>query len=289
MRDVHPEALVECEWLAARLDDPQVRIVDSSFKLPGISPTARDDYLRAHIPGAVLFDIDDIAEPGTSLPHMIPSAQSFAQKMGALGIGDGDQVVVYDSVGLSSAGRAWWMLRLFGHHDVVLLNGGLPRWQVEGRTVSSVIPILEPRRFTARFDPSLVRDKSDLIANLASRREQVVDARAVSRFDGSAPEVRPGLRSGHIPGSRNLPYDRLTDPATRRLKTAGELAALFDEAGVALDRPIVTSCGSGVTACALAFALYLIGQTGVAVYDGSWSEWGLPGETPVETGPATKV
>jgi thiosulfate/3-mercaptopyruvate sulfurtransferase len=286
---VHPEALVEWEWLAAHTADLSVIIIDCSFKLPGVTPTARDDYVRGHIPGALFFDIDDIAEPGTNLPHMIPSAEAFGQKIGALGIGNGDLVVVYDSAGLSSAARAWWMLRLFGHHGVALLNGGLPKWQAEGLLLSSEVAMPRPRRFTAHFDPTLVRDKAALIANLASRREQVVDARAASRFDGSAPEVRPGLRSGHIPGSRNLPYDRLTDPATRRLKTADELAALFDEAGVALDRPIVTSCGSGVTACALAFALHLIGHPGVAVYDGSWSEWGLPGDTPVETGPASEV
>ncbi len=285
----HPEALVDGEWLIAHLDDPRVRIVDCSFKLPGVTPTACEDYLRGHIPGAVFFDIDDIAEPGAILPHMLPSAELFAQKVGALGIGDDDRVVAYDSAGLSSAGRAWWMFRLFGHRDVAVLDGGLPKWQAEGRPLSTAIPAPSPRRFTARFDRSLVRDKSAVIANLANRREQIVDARAVGRFDGSAPEVRLGLRRGHIPGSRNLPYDRLTDPATRRLKSAEALSGLFREAGVALDRPIVAICGSGVTACALAFALHLIGHPGAAVYDGSWSEWGLPGDTPVETGPATKV
>jgi len=282
----HPEALVDTEWLAARLDDPHVRVVDASFKLPGITPTAREDYDRGHIPGAMFFDIDDIAEPGTSLPHMIPSPELFAQKMGALGIGDDDRVIVYDSAGLSSAGRAWWMLRLFGHDNVALLDGGLPKWQSEGRPLDTVVPNPPQRRFTARFDPALVRDKRALLDNLSTRREQVVDARAAGRFEGIAEETRPGLRRGHIPGSRNLPYDRVTDPQTRRLRDAAELAALFREAGIALDRPVVTSCGSGVTACALAFALHLIGHPEAAVYDGSWSEWGLPGGTPVETGPA---
>ena len=164
-------------------------------------------------PGAVFFDIDDIAEPGNSLPHMIPSPDLFAQKIGALGIGDDDKVIVYDTNGLSSAGRAWWMLRMFGHQDVALLDGGLPKWKSEGRPLTASIPNPAPRRFTARFDRSLVRDKAAVIANLSSRQEQVVDARAAGRFDGSTPEVRPGLRSGHIPGSRNLPYDRVTDPA----------------------------------------------------------------------------
>ncbi len=284
----HPEALVATDWLAAHLDDPRVRIVDASFTLPGIMPTARENYDREHIPGAVFFDIDDIAEPGTSLPHMIPAPDLFAQKIGALGIGNEDKVIVYDANGLSSAGRAWWMLRMYGHPDVALLNGGLPKWKSEGRPLTAAIPTPAPRRFTTRFDPSLVRDKAAIIANLSSRHEQVVDARAAGRFDGSTPEVRPGLRSGHIPGSCNLPYDRLTDRQTRQLKSAEALTALFHEAGVKLEQPIVTSCGSGVTACALAFALHLIGHPGAAVYDGSWSEWGLPGDTPVETGPAAR-
>jgi thiosulfate/3-mercaptopyruvate sulfurtransferase len=282
----HPEALVGTDWLAAHLADANVRVVDSSFKLPGITPTAREDYDRGHIPGAVFFDIDDICAPGTSLPHMIPSAELFARKIGALGIGNDTRVVVYDGAGLSSAGRAWWMLRLFGHHDVGILDGGLPTWKAEDRPLDTAIPTPQPRTFTARFDPSLLRDKAALLGNLATRREQVVDARAAGRFDGTAPEARPGLRGGHIPGSRSLPYERVTDPATHQLKSAEELTRLFRDAGVALDRPIVTSCGSGVTACALAFALHLIGHPGAAVYDGSWSEWGMPGDTPVGTGPA---
>ena len=282
----HPEALVSTEWLAAHLDDPRVRVVDSSFKLPGITPTAKEDYDRGHVPGAVFFDIDDIAEPGTSLPHMIPSPDLFARKMEGLGIGDGDRVVAYDSVGLSSAGRAWWMLRLFGHRDVAILDGGLPKWRAEGRPLDTALPSPPRRRFTARFDPVLVRDKRALLENLSTRREQVVDARAAGRFEGTAEETRPGLRGGHIPESRNLSYDRVTDPQTHQLRSAKELSRLFRDAGVALDRPIVASCGSGVTACALAFALHLIGHPGAAVYDGSWSEWGLPGDTPVELGPA---
>jgi thiosulfate/3-mercaptopyruvate sulfurtransferase len=285
----HPEALVSTEWVAARLDDPHVRVVDCSFKLPGITPTARADYDKGHIPGAVFFDIDDIAQPGASLPHMIPSPDLFAQKIGALGIGDDVRVVVYDSNGLSSAGRAWWMLRLFGHQNVALLDGGLPKWKAEGRPIVTAIPSPALRHFTARFEPALVRDKAAVLDNLATRHEQVVDARAAGRFDGATPEVRPGLRSGHIPGSRSLPYEQVTDPATRQLRSAEQLTALFRDAGVALDRPIVTSCGSGVTACALAFALHLIGHPGAAVYDGSWSEWGLPGDTPIETGPAVKA
>jgi len=286
MAYARPEALVSTDWLAAHLGNPRIRIVDCSFKLPGVTPTAREDYLRGHIPGAVFFDIDEIAEPGTSLPHMIPSPELFARKMEALGIGDDDRVIVYDSAGLSSAGRAWWMLRLFGHDDVALLDGGLPKWKVEERPLETSPPSVSARRFTPRFDPSLVRDKRALLDNLSTRREQVVDARDAARFNGTAEEPRPGLRRGHIPGSRNLPYDQVTDPGTHQLRSGEELTRLFRGAGVDLDRPIVASCGSGVTACALAFALHLIGYTGAAVYDGSWSEWGLPGDAPVDTGPA---
>jgi thiosulfate/3-mercaptopyruvate sulfurtransferase len=283
---LRPEALVGTEWLAAHLSDPNVRVLDSSYKQPGITPTARQDYEAGHIPGAVFFDIDDVAQPGTSLPHMIPSAERFAAKMEARGIGDDDRVIVYDSVGLSSAGRAWWMLRLFGHENVALLDGGLVKWRAEGRPLETTAPVIPRRRFTATFDPALVRDKAAIRANIEGNREQVVDARAVGRFEGTAEETWPGRRRGHIPSSRNLPFDRVTDPRTRQLKSADELRALFEEALVSLDRPIVASCGSGVTACALAFALHLIGHPGAAVYDGSWSEWGLPGDTPVEAGPA---
>jgi thiosulfate/3-mercaptopyruvate sulfurtransferase len=217
---------------------------------------------------------------------MIPSPARFAAKMAERGIGNGDKVVVYDANGLSSAGRAWWMLRLFGHDNVALLDGGLPKWKTEGRPLETTAPAIPERRFKARFDPDLVRGKAVVLANVSSHWEQVVDARAAGRFDGSAEETWPGRRRGHIPGSRNLPFDRVTDPQTRQLKDAEELRALFDDAGVPLDARIVTSCGSGVTACAVAFALHLIGHPGAAVYDGSWSEWGLPDGPPIATGPA---
>jgi thiosulfate/3-mercaptopyruvate sulfurtransferase len=283
----HPEALVSTEWLAAHLDDPHVRVLDSSFKQPGVTPTARADYDAGHISGAVFFDIDDVAEPGTSLPHMIPSTKRFAEKMAERGIGNDDKVIVYDANGLSSAGRAWWLLRLFGHDNVALLDGGLPKWKAESRPLDTAAPAIPKRRFTARFDSALVRGKQDIIGNAKSKQELVVDARSAGRFDGSAEETWPGRRRGHIPGSRNLPFDQVTDPRTKQLKDSGALAALFAGAGVDFDKPLVASCGSGVTACALAFAAFLIGHDRVAVYDGSWSEWGLPDGPPIETGPAT--
>ena len=283
----HPEALVSTEWLAAHLADPQVRVLDSSFKQPGVTPTARADYDAGHIPGAVFFDIDDVAEPGTSLPHMIPAAARFAEKMVERGVGNGDRVIVYDANGLSSAARAWWLLRLFGHDNVALLDGGLPKWKAEGRPLETATPSIPKRQFASRFDAALVRSKADVLANVASRRELVVDARATGRFDGSAEETWPGRRRGHIPGSRNLPFDQVTDAKTKQLKNSDELAALFSSAGVKFDKPVVASCGSGVTACALAFAAHLIGHDRVAIYDGSWAEWGLPDGPPIETGAAS--
>ncbi|MBV9555324.1 MAG: 3-mercaptopyruvate sulfurtransferase [Alphaproteobacteria bacterium] len=282
----HPEALVSTEWLAAHLSEPHVRVLDSSFKQPGVTPTARADYDAGHIPGAVFFDIDDVAEPGSTLPHMIPSTERFAAKMAERGIGNDDKVIVYDAHGLSSAGRAWWLLRLFGHDNVALLDGGLPKWIAEARPLETAAAKVPERRFVARFDPALVRDKADVLANIDSCRELLVDARAAGRFEGTAEETWPGRRRGHIPGSRNLPFDQVTDPQTRKLKSAEALRQLFDSARVAFDRPVVASCGSGVTACALAFAAYLIGHERVAVYDGSWSEWGLPDGPPIATGPA---
>jgi thiosulfate/3-mercaptopyruvate sulfurtransferase len=277
----NPNALVSTDWLAAHLAAPDLRVVDGSFTLPGVSPTAAELYRQRHIPAAVFFDIDDIADETSSLPHMLPSAEKFAQRMRKLGLGDGHKIVVYDSTGLNSAARPWWMLRVFGHADVAVLDGGLPKWQAEGRPLTDEPPAPRERHFTARLNTLLVRDKAQLLANLASRREQVLDARSRGRFAGTAAEPRAGLRRGHIPGSLNLPYDELIDPKTRTVLPTEELARRFAAAGLVPDKPVVTSCGSGVTACALAFGLHLLGWADAAVYDGSWSEWGLPGATPV--------
>lgn len=284
MSYAHPDSLVSTESLAANIDRPEVRVVDGSFTLPGVTPTALEEYRRRHLPSAVFFDIDAIADKKNPLPHMLASDAQMAAQMGALGIGDTHRVVVYDIAGLSSAPRVWWTLRAFGHKNVAVLDGGLPKWLAEGRPVTALVPKPRPAQFTARLNAKLVRDKAQLLANLGSGGEQVIDARASGRFAGTATEPRPGLRSGHIPGSLNLPLDRLSDPTTRRVLPAAEIEKRFRAAGLVPDRPVVTSCGSGVTACGLAFGLHLIGWQEAAIYDGSWSEWGLPGDTPVATG-----
>jgi thiosulfate/3-mercaptopyruvate sulfurtransferase len=280
------DPLVSTDWLAARLDDAGVKIVDASFKLPGVTPLPKDDYLRAHIPGAVFFDVDAVADHESPLPHMFPSAGQFGQDVGALGIGNGDTVVVYDAGGWVAGPRAWWMFLAYGHDKVRVLDGGLKKWIAEGRPVESGAVSVRPATFTAAFDARRVRTMQQMVANLASRAEQVIDARASDRFEGRAAEPRPGLRRGHIPGSRNVPYNRLFDAASGTMKPLAELRAAFSEAGVQLDGPIVTSCGSGVSAAVLTLALYRLGVENPALYDGSWSEWGAPDGPPVATGPA---
>ncbi|HKT19685.1 MAG TPA: 3-mercaptopyruvate sulfurtransferase [Stellaceae bacterium] len=280
----HPESLVSTDWLAAHLHEPELRVFDASFTLPGVTPTAQEEYARRHIPSAVFFDIDAISDHANPLPHMLPSAEDFARMVGALGIGNDRQIILYDIAGFGSAPRAWWMLRVFGHDKVALLDGGLPKWLAEGRAVTADVPQPKPVIFEARFDGSRVRSKAQLLGNLATKRELVLDARSAGRFAGTAPEPRPGLRGGHIPGSVNLPYDRLGDPKTKTFLPAEQIEQRFREAGMERGKPAVTSCGSGVTACALAFGLHLIGWGKAGVYDGSWSEWGLPGDTPVATG-----
>lgn len=279
------ESLMSTAELAACLSAPGIKVVDATYKMPGVMPTARESYLAAHIPGAVFFDIDAIADRKTHLPHMLPSADFFAAQVQALGIGNEHRIILYDAGGIAGAARVWWTFRVFGHANVTVLDGGLRKWLAEGRPVDAVIPGIAPTRFTARFDSQLVRAREQILENIHTRLEQVLDARSRERFEGRVAEPWPGRRSGRIPGSLNLDHTTLVNAADGSLKSAAELRTLFVAAGVDLDKPIVTSCGSGITASVLAFALHLLGSKQAAVYDGSWAEWGLRGELPIATGP----
>jgi thiosulfate/3-mercaptopyruvate sulfurtransferase len=278
----NPDSLVSTEWLAQRLDAPDLRVVDGTWYLPSQGKNGRAEFAAQHIPGAVFFDIDEIADTESGLPHMLPSPEKFSARVRKLGLGDGNRIVVYDQHGMMSAARVWWTFRVFGHKDVAVLDGGLPKWLREGRPVEDRPPQPRERHFTARLNNFMVRDATQIRRNLDERREQVVDARSAGRFNGTDPEPRPGLRRGHIPRSFNVPYGTLLDPTTQTFLPAEAIAARFRDAGVDLAKPIVTSCGSGVTAAVLSLALHLIGHNDVALYDGSWAEWGRPGDTPVE-------
>jgi thiosulfate/3-mercaptopyruvate sulfurtransferase len=280
------DPLVTTDWLAAHIADPNVRVIDASFKMPGVLPLPKDDYLAAHIPGAVFFDVDAVSDHSNPLPHMFPSAEQFGRDVGGLGIGNDDTVVIYDAGGWVAAPRAWWMFLSYGHNNVRVLNGGLKKWVAEGRKVEKGEVALRPATFRATFDARRTRSMQQLIENLASRAEQVIDARANERYQGKVAEPRAGLRSGHIPGSLSLPYNNLFDAGTGTMKSSDELRAAFLGAGVKLDAPVVTSCGSGVSAAVLTLALYRLGVENPALYDGSWTEWGAADGPPVATGPA---
>jgi thiosulfate/3-mercaptopyruvate sulfurtransferase len=275
--------LTETDELAAELDAPDIVIVDASWHMPGEGKDARAEYLEGHIPGAIFFDIDEISDTKSALPHMLPPPEKFSSRMRSMGIGDGSRIVVYDKAGLYSAARVWWTFRVMGVEDVTVLNGGLPKWKREGLPLESGEPrVRSTRHFTSRRNADLVRDLADMKALLKDHSAEIVDARSAQRFAGRGVEPRPGLRSGHIPGAHNVPYGRLLKE-DGTLKSAAELEALFHEAGVDLTKPVVTSCGSGITASVLALALATIGHRRTAVYDGSWSEWGADQSLPIET------
>ena len=273
--------VVSTGWLADRLGDPDLRIIDATWYLPHLRRDAQAEFRQAHVPGAVYFDIDAIADRRRGLPHMLPDAGTFGEAVGALGVGDGDRVVVYGGKHLIASARVWWTFRAFGHDRVAVLDGGFPRWRDEGRPVDAEAPSPVRRHFTARFRPELVTALDAVRLNLETRATQVVDARSAGRFEGTEPEPRAGIRSGRIPGSLNLPYDALFR-ADGGVLPAGDLRRRFEDARVDLARPIATTCGSGVSACVLALGLHLAGRPDVSVYDGSWTEWGGREDVPVE-------
>ncbi len=278
-----PNLLVSVDWLAERLAAPDIRILDASLYLPGDRRNGYQEYNKAHIPGARFFDIDDIADRHSPLPHMLPPVEKFVSRVRKMGIGDGHRVIVYDQQGLFSAARVWWMFRIFGHQDVAVLDGGLPQWLAAGHPVDDEEPDPRERHFTGRRNASMVRDVTQIAGAAKLRDEQIVDARAPGRFRGEEPEPRPGLRAGHIPGARNVHYASLLNP-DGTMKDVDATRALFEAAGVDLKRPIVTSCGSGVTAAILTLALHRMGHARNALYDGSWVEWGAYPDLAVETG-----
>lgn len=276
--------VVSTDWLHENLDAPDIRVVDATWYMPTERKDARAEHKAAHIPGAVYFDIDEICDTATDLPHMLPSPEKFSSRVRRLGLGDGVRIVIYDSHGIFSSPRVWWMFKAFGHEQVAILDGGLPKWRAEGRPLENLPPMPRERHFTARLNSDLVRGLDQMKDNQDKGLWQVVDARPEARFKGDSPEPRAGLKKGHIPGAMNVPFTSLIH-SNGTIKGPMEIKGMFEQAGADFTKPIVTSCGSGVTAAILSLALTDAGHADVSLYDGSWAEWGDEGaDNPVEAG-----
>lgn len=278
-----PTTLVSTDWLNQHLQDPDLRVLDASWYLATSGRDARAEYDAAHIPGARFFDIEDISDQRSKMPHMVPPVEKFMSRMRAMGVGDGHQIVVYDGAGLFSAARVWWLFRLMGKTDVAVLDGGLPKWRAEGRQIDDMPPVVRDRHMTVQRQNQMVKDVTQVAAASKLRDYEIIDARSAERFRGEAPEPRPGLRAGHIPGSKNVPYTTLLN-ADGTMKDTDALRAAFTGAGTNLDKPVITTCGSGITAAILSLALERIGHSNHALYDGSWSEWGMYPDLKIATG-----
>ena len=276
-------ALVSTQWLEDHLSAPDIRIIDASWHMPASGRDARSEFETMHIPGATFFDIDEICDSDNPLPHMLPSSEKMSSRMRQLGLGDGNRIIVYDSSNVCSSARVWWMLKIFGHHDVAVLDGGLRKWTMEERPVEDLPAKTRERHFTARVDTTLIRNCEQIKQNLDTQKEQIVDARSPARFPGQEQDPRPGIRSGHIPNALNVPFSKLLNESDYTFKSPDEIRTIFEKAGVDLNKPITTSCGSGITAAVLTLGLYMVGHRHVALYDGSWSEWGAKEDCPVAT------
>ena len=277
----NPQAIVSTEWLSKNINDPDLVILDGTYHLPTANRNASQEFPSKHIKGAFFFDIDDIADADNTLPHMLPSDKVFSEKVGALGINNKKRVIVYDVYGMQSAARTWWMFRFFGHDNVAVLDGGLPKWIKDGYEISSSPVSSSSTTFKCNRRPNLVKNLGDIKYIIKENNEQIVDARSLGRFNGTEPEPRAGMRSGHMPGAISLPFTAFLDPDAKTYISADKINQIVSNLNIDLNKPITTTCGSGVTACALSLGLFLIGKTDVAVYDGSWSEWGALTDTPI--------